>query len=381
MSEKIFGIGGMTCAACAQRVEKSIKKLDGVENASVNLVTEKATVQYDPSTVRQSDIREVIEKAGYSVLENSWMNAADQDRERKQREIRNLWAKFIISAAFSFPLLYIAMAPMIGAVDLPFSAELHRLMSSDPLVYAFIEMFLAIPIIIVGYKFYTVGSRALWQRSPNMDSLIAVGTSAAVLYSVYNTWLIANGQPEAAEALYFETAGVIITLVLLGKSLEAVSKGKTSEAIMKLIGLTPKTALIFHNGAEKEIQIEEVEIGDIIIVKPGAKIPVDGTVTDGNTSVDESMLTGESMPVDKKAGDQVYAATINTTGLIRFRAEKIGSDTVLAQIIRLVEDAQGSKAPIAKMADVISGYFVPIVCVISLLAGVAWFFGTGGDLR
>ena len=381
MSEKVFNIGGMTCAACAQRVEKSIKKLGGVENVSVNLVTEKATVLYDPHTVRQSDIREVIEKAGYSVLESSKMNETGLDRERKQKEIRILWTKFIISAAFSFPLLYIAMAPMVGIVNLPFSAELHRLMSSDPLAYAFIELLLVIPAIIVGYRFYTVGYRAFWQRSPNMDSLIAVGTTAAVLYSVYNTWMIANGQQDAVEALYFETAGVIITLVLLGKTLEAVSKGKTGEAIMKLIGLAPKTALIFHNGTEKEIPIEEVEIGDIVIVKPGAKVPVDGTVTDGRTSVDESMLTGESMPVEKKAGDQVYAATLNTTGLIRFKAEKIGCDTVLAHIIKLVEDAQGSKAPIAKMADVVSGYFVPIVCIISLLAGVAWFFGSGGDLR
>jgi Cu+-exporting ATPase len=183
------------------------------------------------------------------------------------------------------------------------------------------------------------------------------------------------------ESLYYETAGVIITLILLGKSLEAVSKGRTSEAIKKLMGLAPKTAIIIQNGVEKEIPIDEVEIGDIIVVKPGAKIPVDGTVVEGHTSIDESMLTGESMPVDKKSGDTVYAASLNTTGTIQFKAEKIGSDTALAQIIKLVEDAQGSKAPIAQMADIVSGYFVPVVCVIALVVGIAWYFGTGGNLE
>jgi len=270
---------------------------------------------------------------------------------------------------------------MTGVVSLPLSAELHQMMENEPLLYAAIELFLTVPIIIVGYRFYTVGYRSLFHLSPNMDSLIAIGTTAAVLYSVYNMWLIASGHPEAVEALYFETAGVIITLVLLGKTLEAVSKGKTGEAIKKLMELAPKTALITFNGEEKEIPIEEVEIGDIIIVRPGVKIPVDGTVTDGRTTIDESMLTGESMPVDKKAGDPVYAATLNTTGMILFKAEKVGSDTMLAQIIKLVEDAQSSKAPIAKTADVVSGYFVPIVCAIALLSGISWFFGSGGDLR
>jgi Cu+-exporting ATPase len=230
-------------------------------------------------------------------------------------------------------------------------------------------------------KFYTIGFKALFQRSPNMDSLIAIGTTAAVLYSIYNTFQIAAGHFMAVDALYFESAGVIITLILLGKSLEAVSKGRTSEAIKKLMGLAPKTAVILENGQEKEIPIDEVEIGDVILVKPGDKIPVDGTVTGGHTSIDESMLTGESMPVDKKEGDPVYAASLNTTGVIQFKAEKIGSDTALAQIIKLVEDAQGSKAPIAQMADIVSGYFVPVVCVIALLAGIGWYFGTAGDLK
>ncbi|MDR1000427.1 MAG: heavy metal translocating P-type ATPase [Clostridiales bacterium] len=372
-------IGGMTCAACAQRIERAIRKLDGIESVSVNLATEKATVTYKPSEVRLSAIREAIEKAGYKALEINSADAVDEDRARKQREIKTLWTKFIIAAVFSLPLLYIAMAPMIKVVRLPFPAALDPMQYS--LVYALVELLLVLPVIGVGYRFYTVGFKALIQRSPNMDSLIAIGTTAAVLYSIYNTFQIASGNFLAVESLYFESAGVIITLILLGKSLEAVSKGRTSEAIKKLMGLAPKTAIVLQDGGEKEIPIEEVEIGDIIVVKPGAKIPVDGTVTDGHTAIDESMLTGESMPVDKKTGDAVYAASLNTTGVVQFRAEKIGSDTVLSQIIKLVEDAQGSKAPIAAMADKVSGVFVPVVCAIALLAGIAWFIGTGGDLR
>ncbi len=368
-------IGGMTCAACSQRVEKVLAKLDGVESAAVNLATEKATVVYDPRRVRLSAIKAAIEKAGYQALEVSKADAAEEDRVRRQKEIRAMWVRFIIAAVFSLPLLYIAMAPMIGFVSLPFPRALEPM--RYPLIYGLTELILTIPVIIVGRRFYTVGFKALWQRSPNMDSLIAVGTSAAMIYSVYNVFQIAAGNMHAVDALYFETAGVIITLILLGKTLEAVSKGRTSEAIKKLMGLAPKTATIIVDGEEKEIPIDEVEIGDIVAVKPGGKIPVDGTVLDGHTAVDESMLTGESMPVDKKAGDPVYGASLNVSGAIRFRAEKVGSETALARIIQLVEDAQGSKAPIAQMADIVSGYFVPIVCAIAVVAGVAWFIGTG----
>lgn len=372
-------VGGMTCAACARRVEKAIGKLEGIDETSVNFATEKATVTYNPQTVRLSAIRGAIEKAGYQALEVDKADAADEDRARKQKEIKTLWTKFIVSAVFSLPLFYIAMAPMISFVRLPFPAGIEPM--RYPLIYALLEMLLVIPVIAVGYRFYTVGFKALIQRSPNMDSLIAIGTTAAVLYSVYNTFQIAAGHFMAVDALYYESAGVIITLILLGKSLEAVSKGRTSEAIKKLMGLAPKTATVFMDGIEKEIPIDEVEIGDVIIVKPGEKIPVDGTVLSGHTSIDESMLTGESMPVDKKEGDPVYAASINTTGAFRFKAEKIGSETALAQIIKLVEDAQGSKAPIAQMADIVSGYFVPVVCAIALVSGIAWYFGTGGDLK
>ena len=362
-------IGGMTCAACAQRIEKALAKLEGVQKASVNLATEKASVTYDPQKLRLSAIRQAIEKLGYKAL-SAEKNTVDEDKQRKEKEIRVMWIKFIVSAAFGIPLLYIAMAPMLTFVNLPMPRFLQPM--SYPLVYALVEILLTIPIVIAGNKFYRVGFKALLKRSPNMDSLIAIGTTAAIGYSLYNTYQIAIGHFVSVDKLYFETAGVIITLIMLGKTLEAVSKGRTSEAIKKLMGLAPKTAIVIQNGQEVETPIDEVEIGDIILVKPGEKIPVDGVVLEGNTTVDESMLTGESMPIDKKAGDKVFAATINANGVIRFEAKKVGADTALAQIIKLVEDAQGSKAPIAKMADIVSGYFVPVVCLIALLVFGAW---------
>jgi len=365
-----LSIGGMTCAACSARIERALRKLEGIESAAVNLATEKATVVYNPHTLRLSAIREAIVKAGYQVIETS-TDTIDEDKRRKEKEIRLLWIKFIVSASFALPLLYIAMAPMIKWVSLPFPGALAPMHS--PLIYGLVQLALVVPIIIAGNRFYIVGFKNLLRRSPNMDSLIAIGTTAAVVYSVYNLLQITAGNRHAVESLYFETAGVIITLILLGKSLEAVSKGRTSEAIKKLMGLAPKTAVIIENGEEKEIPIKEVMPGDIIVVKPGAKIPVDGLVTEGQSAVDESMLTGESMPVDKKPGDPVYGATINSNGVIRFRAEKVGGETALAQIIKLVEDAQTSKAPIAQTADIVAGYFVPIVCAIALAAGIAWF--------
>jgi len=371
-------ISGMTCAACSARIEKVLARKEGILHIAVNLATEKARVEFNPDKISMEEIMAAIEKLGYGAAIPKKIKQ-DEDRVRKQKEIKILWTKFIVSAVFSFPLLYIAMAPMIPFVQLPLPKLLD--MMNYPLFFALTQVFLVIPVIGVGYKFYTVGFKSLIGYSPNMDSLIAIGTTAAVLFSIYNTWQIAAGNFKAVESLYFETAGVIITLILLGKSLEAVSKGRTSEAIKKLMGLAPKTALIIKDGVEKEIPIEEVGTGDIIIVKPGAKIPVDGTVVEGHTAIDESMLTGESMPVDKKEGDAVYAASLNTTGTIKFKAEKIGSDTALAQIIKLVEDAQSSKAPIAAMADKVSGVFVPVVCTIALLAGIAWFFGSGGNLK
>ncbi|HHY82788.1 MAG TPA: copper-translocating P-type ATPase [Clostridiales bacterium] len=363
-------IEGMTCAACANRIEKAIGKMEGVLWVSVNFAAEKATVEYNPQITRLSAIKQTIEKIGYKPLSIEKKTAVDEDRLRKEKEIRTLWRKFIVSAIFAAPLLYLAMVPMIPWLPFPVPRFLEPM--HYPLTYALVQTSLVIPIIIAGNKFYTVGFKALLQRSPNMDSLIAIGTSAAIVYSLYSTYQISNGNSHAVEGLYFETAGVIITLILLGKTLEAVSKGKTSEAIKKLMGLAPKTAIVIQEGKEVEVPIDEVEIGDIILVKPGEKIPVDGEVIDGHTAIDESMLTGESIPVDKKAGDKVYAASINTNGMIRFEATKVGGDTALAQIIKLVEDAQSSKAPIAKMADIVSGYFVPIVVAIAILAFAGW---------
>ena len=370
-------IGGMSCAVCAKRVEKAISELEGVADVNVNFAAEKAFVTYNPQKVRPSAMKEAVLKAGYQPLENKGAGAEDEDRKRREKEINTMKKKFIAAAIFAFPLLYIAMVPMIKFVSLPGAKMLDGLMMNYPLFYALLEFFLTVPVICVGYRFYTVGFKSLFQKSPNMDSLIAVGTTAAVAFSLYNTFQIAKGNFEAVHSLYFESAGVIITLILLGKLLEAVSKGKTGEAIKKLMGLAPKTAFVIQNGAETEIPVEEVEIGDIIIVKPGSKIPVDGVVIEGHTAIDESMLTGESMPVDKKAGDKVYAASLNTTGTVKFRAEKVGSDTALAQIIKLIEQAQGSKAPIAKLADMVAGYFVPAVIAIAVASGIAWFIGTG----
>ncbi|KAF0224472.1 MAG: Cu2+-exporting [Erysipelotrichaceae bacterium] len=364
-------IEGMTCASCAQRIEKTVSKLNGVSSANVNLATEKATIHYDPSKIRLSQIKSEIIKIGYKPLESIGVDKVDEDKARKQKAIKVLWIKFVVSSVFSIPLFYLAMAPMIKWLSLPVPEFLDPM--TFPLVFAFAQIALVIPVLIAGNRFFVVGFKAIWQRSPNMDSLIAMGTTAAVLYSLYATYLISIGTFSAVENMYFETAGVIISLILLGKYLESVSKGKTSEAIKKLMGLAPKTALVIHNGEEVIIPVEEVEVGDVLIVKPGEKIPVDGQITVGYTAIDESMLTGESMPVEKKIGDVVYAASINTNGLIHFKATKVGADTALAQIIKLVEDAQGSKAPIAQMADIVSGYFVPIVFVIATLVAAIWF--------
>ena len=366
--EILLPISGMTCASCVKAVERAIGKLEGIIEVSVNLATEKAKVVYDTSKVRLSQIKDAVVKAGYQALEIETGEQADHEKVRREKEVKTLWKKFILSTIFTAPLLYIAMGPMLG-LPVPgiISSHMH------PLNFGLIQLILVIPSIIAGYRFYTIGFSRLVKREPNMDSLIAVGTSAAFLYGIYAIIQILNGHNEYAHDLYFETAGVIISLILLGKYLESVTKGKTSEAIKKLMGLAPKTAIVIQDGKEKVIPIEEVEVGDIILVKPGEKIPVDGQVTEGRTSIDESMLTGESIPVEKNPGNTVIGASINKNGTIRFKATKVGKDTALAQIIKLVEDAQGSKAPIAKMADIIASYFVPIVMAIAVIAGLAWF--------
>jgi Cu+-exporting ATPase len=363
----------MHCAACARRVEKTVGSLKGVDSVSVNLASEKATVIFEPRKLSAAKICEAIGRAGFQAAELSSLNAA-KSAGRQQQERLRLWKKFLLAVIFALPLLYIAMAPMITrALPLPRTLD----PAHDPLIYALSQLLLVIPIIFAGRSFYTLGYKALWQRSPNMDSLIALGTSAALLYSLYSLYQIMGGNLHAAHALYFESAGIIITLVLLGKFLEATAKGRSGVAIAKLMSLAPPTARVVRQDAESEIPLEQVCIGDIIAVRPGEKIPVDGKVIAGHTAIDESMLTGESIPTDKQAGDAVYAASLNINGAIRFRAERIGGDTALAQIIKLVEEAQASKAPIARLADTVSGYFVPAVCIIALAAGLAWFIASG----
>ena len=380
LNQTIIPIAGMTCASCAKAVERSVGKLDGVQTVDVNFATEKASISYIPEKVKLSEIKEAIKKAGYEPRDAENKNAVDEDKIRKEKEVKSLWIKFIVSAVFAVPLFYIAMGQMIkepfGPLPLP------QIINPDinPLNFGLIQLFLTIPIVIAGYKFYTIGTKAILSKSPNMDSLIAIGTGAALSYSLYSLYLTFNGDMMAIHNMYFESAGVIITLVLLGKFLESVAKGKTSEAIKKLMGLSPKTAIIIKDNKEIEIPIEEVEVGDVIVVKPGSKIPVDGIVVEGHTSVDESMLTGESIPVEKSVGSHVVGASINKNGTIKFKAEKVGSDTAISQIIKLVEDAQGSKAPIAKLADVISGYFVPIVFAIAVIVSIAWFI-SGKDIE
>lgn len=359
-------IGGMHCAACSRAVERALKKTDGIEEANVNIATEKAVFNYDEKKIKYDDIVNVIVKAGYQVLGKEEDPAIVKAREIKEQKIR-----LIVSAIFSIPLFYISMAPMVSFIKFPIPSFLvHHI---NPQVFSIVAIFLCVPVMISGYKFYTLGFPALFRGSPNMDSLVAIGTTAAFTYSIYSTVLSFMGLNPHGDNLYYESAAVIITLVQFGKYLEARSKGKTGEAIKKLMGLQPKTATIIKDGEEKEIKIADVKVDDIVLVRPGEKIPVDGEIIEGYSSVDESMLTGESIPVEKSVGDKVVGASINKTGSFKFKAQKVGADTALAQIIKLVEDAQGSKAPIAHIADVVSSYFVPAVITIALISGIIWF--------
>ena len=365
-----YDIDGMTCASCSQTIEKVINKLDGVQSASVNLATEKMVVDFNPSELSSNDIMEAVKNSGYSAKESLSQEAqADLDKEKKEKHIKKMWSRFWQSAVLTVPLLYIAMGEMVG---LPIPEMIHPMVYPER--FALLQLALTIPVLIIGRPFFIVGFRALFKGHPNMDSLVALGTSAAALYSLYGTIMVLLGDHHFAMNLYYESAAVILTLITLGKYFEAVSKGKTSEAIKKLMGLAPKTAIVIRDGVETEISVDDVVLGDVIVVKPGDKIPVDGVIVSGKSAVDESMLTGESIPIEKKAGDKVIGASINKNGSFQFEATKVGKDTTLSQIIKLVEDAQGSKAPIAQLADKVSGVFVPIVIVLAILSGVAWYF-------
>ncbi|API88565.1 copper-translocating P-type ATPase [Marinilactibacillus sp. 15R] len=368
---KSFNIEGMTCASCAQTVEKATGTLNGVISSSVNLATEKMTVDYDPAILTVSDITQAVADSGYAAHEDiDSMNTVDDSKVKKEKYIHSMWKRFVASAIVTVPLLYISMGHMVG---LPLPSVIDPMM--NPGVFALLQLILTLPVMFFGRQFFTVGFKTLSKGHPNMDSLVALGTGAAFIYSFGATIAIWFGYGDFSEVLYYESAAVILTLITLGKYLEVRSKGKTSEAIEKLMGLAPKTALVVRDGKETSISIDEVVVGDTVIVKPGEKIPVDGTVLEGMTSVDEAMLTGESIPVEKNPGDNVIGASINKNGTIQYKATKVGKDTALSQIIKLVEEAQGSKAPIAKMADIISGYFVPIVIVITLISSLAWYFG------
>ena len=360
-----LNVKGMTCAACSARVEKKLNQLPGVEKAGVNLATEIATVEYDGSKVKVADLLKAVEALGYQAVRAEEISR-DREKEAREKETRRLRREFIISAVVSSPLMLAMFLSMFG-IDVPF---LHN---------AYFQLIIATPIqFIIGSRFYKNAYFALRAKSPNMDVLIAMGTSAAFFFSIYNGFF-APAKPGMMQDLYFEASVVIITLILLGKYLEAVAKGKTSEAIKKLMGLQAKTARVIRNGEEVDIPIAEVEPGAVIVVRPGEKVPVDGKIIEGNSALDESMLTGESLPVEKKAGDLVVGATINKYGTFKFEATKVGKDTVLAQIIKMVEEAQGSKAPIQKIADQVSGVFVPVVIGIALLTFVLWYL-VAGDL-
>ncbi|MDR2572672.1 MAG: heavy metal translocating P-type ATPase [Oscillospiraceae bacterium] len=387
MEKLSYIISGMTCAACCARVENVIGGLDGVLSCVVNLPSERMTVELDISILDKNTLENAIKSTGYGYKEINTELTEDEllfgeerlfdaNRQRREKTANVLKRKFIISTIFALPLLYIAMGHMLPfGFSLPLPNMIHH--HHEPLNFALTQLALTIPIIIAGYRFYIMGFRAILFRAPNMDSLIAIGTSAAVIYSIYAVYRVFSGYLEYAEHLYFETAGVIITLILLGKTLEVRSMGKMSQAITKLVGQRPKTAIVIRGGHEIELPIDEVIVGDIVLIRPGGKLPVDGTIIEGRASIDEAMLTGESMPVYKTAGDKVFAATISIDGFIKFKAEKVGIKTALAQIIKLVEDAQRSKAPIAKIADKVSGIFVPIVFLIAVISFVGWYINTG----
>ena len=365
-----FAIEGMTCASCAQTIEKAVGKLSGVDKASVNLATEKMQVSYNPSAISVSDVTGAVSNSGYAaVLEttDTQDNSRAEKREKKEKRMKQLLNRFGISIIFTIPVLIIHMGPMVG-MPLPNIV--------DPMINAFnfslLQLILTLPIMVVSWEYFQKGFKTLFKGHPNMDSLIALGTASAFVYSLAATIRTGLGYGNFSDLLYYEVTGVILTLHTLGLFLEERSKGQMSSAIEKLVNLAPKTARVIRNGVEQEITVDEVALGDVIRVRPGESMPVDGVVVEGRTSVDESMLTGESIPVEKESGDEVIGASINKNGSIDYRATRVGSDTTLSQIIKLVEDAQGSKAPIARMADIITGYFVPIVIALAVLAGIAW---------
>ncbi len=372
-----FDVTGMTCSACSAHVEKSVKKLDGVQGVNVNLLQNFMVVEYDEAMVQDNNIITAVKDGGYGASVHGEAVSQEQKSQIQAgvEEMKNMKRRFIGSFLFLIPLFYLSMGHMMGLPLPELLTDHHNVM-----IFALTQLFLTIPILWINHKYFDVGFRALWKRSPNMDTLIALGAAASVIYSIFALYAMGFylGQGDIMTAhtytmnLYFESAGMILTLITVGKYMETRSKGKTSEAITKLLNLAPKKATVVREGEEREIPLEEVVAGDIVVVRPGQSIPVDGVVTEGNSAVDESALTGESIPVEKKVGDSVIGATVNKSGYFQFCATKVGNDTTLAQIIRLVEEAGASKAPIAKLADKVSGIFVPVVILIAVLAAAVW---------
>ncbi len=391
-----FDVTGMSCSACQAHVEKAVKKLPGVQEAAVNLLANNMTVTYDETVLDDGKIVSAVTDAGYgaSVHESS-RNSGNSEKSagsrRKQgatedpmqAEIAYMKKRLLVSFACLVPLMYISMHHMFYEwFGLPVPGFMMQFFHGDAnaIAYAFSQFLLVLPILYMNRKFFSIGFRSLAKGAPNMDTLVAIGSSAALVYGVYAIFAMGYGMghgnwdlvADFSMDIYFESAGTILTLITLGKFLEARSKGRTGEAIRKLMDLAPKTASVIRDGAEAEIPVEEVVMGDIVVVRPGQSVPVDGVIVEGSSSVDQSALTGESIPVEKNVGDAVIAATINKTGFFKLEAKKVGDDTTLAQIIRLVEEAGSSKAPIAKLADQISGVFVPVVMTVAAAATVIW---------
>ena len=373
-----FDITGMTCSACSARVEKTVGKLKGVEQVAVNLLANQMQVTYQENVLTEQEIIAAVEQAGYgAALHGKQKQEPNTHQQQLDENTKQMKLRLGFSIAFLLPLMYIAMGHMLG---LPLPQFFHG--TENALTFAFTQFLLTLPIVYLNRKYYQVGFKTLWQRSPNMDSLIAVGSSASLIYGIFAIYRIGYGLgvqdftlvDHYRMNLYFESAAMILTLITIGKYLETKSKGKTSEALNKLMDLTPKTAVVLRNGQELTIPAEEMISGDIFLVKPGQAIPVDGVILEGNSYLDEAALTGESVPVAKTVGDTVLSASLNKNGYLKCQATKVGENTTLAQIIQLVENASATKAPIARLADKISGIFVPVVMTIALCAGLGWYF-------
>lgn len=369
--KETFLIDGMTCASCALTIEKAVNKLDHVDSAVVNLATEKMTVTFDDATLSPNVIEECVSESGYEASLFKEETSKSQS-ERHQLAIEKMWHRFWMSAVATIPLLYISMGPMIN-LWLPS----FLMPDKGPLNYGMIQLLLTLPVMYFGRIFYQNGFKALFKRHPNMDSLVAIATTAAFIYSLYGLYEILQGDIHYAHQLYFESVAVILTLITLGKYFEILSKGRTSASIEKLLTLSAKEARVIKDGEDYMVPLDKVKIGETILVKPGEKIPLDGHVVAGESSIDESMLTGESIPVEKKVGSKVYGASINGQGSLTIFVEKEAGGSLLSQIINLVEAAQTSKAPIANLADKVSGVFVPFVIVIAILSGLSWYLILG----